>query len=42
LLFGTTGLFVVLALLVYLTRGIDWYARDQASPPGAPREEGRT
>jgi inner membrane protein len=42
LLFGTTGLFVVLALLVYLTRGIDWYARDQASPPEVPPEEGRT
>jgi inner membrane protein len=39
LLFGTTGLFVVLAVLVYLTRGIDWYARDQASPAGASEEE---
>ena len=28
LLVGTAGLFVVLALLMYLTRGIDWYARD--------------
>lgn len=34
-LFGTTGLFVVLAIVIYVTRNIDWYARDQvetASP----------
>lgn len=28
LLFGTAGLFVALALVMYLTRNIDWYARD--------------
>ena len=32
LLFGTAGLFAILAVLIYLTRGIDWYARDAASP----------
>jgi inner membrane protein len=41
LLFGTAGLFAVLAVLIYLTRGIDWYARDQAGPPGAPPEKER-
>jgi inner membrane protein involved in colicin E2 resistance len=30
LLFGTAGLFVVLAIVIFLTRNIDWYARDQA------------
>ena len=30
LLFGTAGLFVVLAIVIYVTRNIDWYARDQA------------
>jgi inner membrane protein len=34
LLFGTAGLFAVLTALIYLTRGIDWYARDGAGPPG--------
>lgn len=29
LLFGTTGLFLVLASVFYVTRHIDWYARDQ-------------
>jgi inner membrane protein len=29
LLFGTGGLFVVLAIVFYVTRTIDWYARDQ-------------
>lgn len=29
LLFGTAGLFVALGLVMYLTRNIDWYARDQ-------------
>jgi inner membrane protein len=29
LLFGTAGLFVVLAIVFYVTRKIDWYARDQ-------------
>jgi inner membrane protein len=29
LLFGTAGLFVVLAVVFYVTRNIDWYARDQ-------------
>ena len=28
LLFGTAGLFLVLAVIFYLTRNIDWYARD--------------
>lgn len=31
LLFGTAGLFLALGLVMYLTRNIDWYARDQAS-----------
>ncbi len=31
LLFGTGGLFVVLAIVIAITRHIDWYARDQAS-----------
>ena len=30
LLLGTGGLFVVLALVIWLTRNIDWYARDRA------------
>jgi inner membrane protein len=34
LLFGTAGLFAVLAVVIYLTRGIDWYARDETGPPG--------
>jgi len=29
LLFGTAGLFTVLAIVFYITRNIDWYARDQ-------------
>jgi inner membrane protein len=29
LLFGTAGLFTVLAVVIYVTRNIDWYARDQ-------------
>jgi inner membrane protein len=29
LLFGTAGLFAVLAVVIYLTRNIDWYTRDQ-------------
>jgi len=29
LLFGTAGLFAVLAVALYVTRNIDWYARDQ-------------
>jgi len=32
LLFGTAGLFTVLAVVIYLTRNIDWYARDQSQP----------
>ncbi len=32
LLFGTAGLFAVLAVVIYLTRNIDWYARDQGQP----------
>jgi inner membrane protein len=28
LLFGTIGLFIVLAMVMYFTRNIDWYARD--------------
>lgn len=31
LLFGTAGLFLALGLVMYLTRNIDWYARDQAA-----------
>ncbi len=30
LLIGTAGLFLVLALVMYVTRNVDWYARDQA------------
>jgi inner membrane protein len=30
LLIGTAGLFLVLALVMYVTRNIDWYARDKA------------
>ena len=29
LLFGTVGLFIVLAVVMYVTRHIDWYARDE-------------
>lgn len=29
LLFGTAGLFAVLAAIIFLTRNIDWYTRDQ-------------
>jgi len=29
LLFGTVGLFLALALIMFFTRNIDWYARDQ-------------
>lgn len=29
LLFGSVGLFVVLGIVMYVTRNIDWYARDQ-------------
>jgi len=32
LLFGTAGLFAVLAVVIYLTRNIDWYTRDQGQP----------
>jgi len=38
LLFGTAGLFVVLAIVIYVTRNIDWYARDQFNPPPAQSE----
>ncbi|MCY2924222.1 MAG: cell envelope integrity protein CreD [Planctomycetota bacterium] len=30
LLFGTAGLFVVLGIVIFITRNIDWYTRDQA------------
>ncbi len=30
LLLGTGGLFAVLAVVIWFTRNIDWYARDQA------------
>jgi len=30
LLFGTAGLFVVLGIVIFITRNIDWYARDRA------------
>ena len=29
LLFGTAGLFLALALVMFATRNIDWYARDE-------------
>jgi inner membrane protein len=32
LLFGTAGLFAVLAVIIFLTRNIDWYTRDQSQP----------
>jgi len=31
LLFGTGGLFVLLAIVIVVTRHLDWCARDQAS-----------
>jgi inner membrane protein len=31
LLFGTAGLFLVLAIVFYITRNIDWYTRDQVN-----------
>jgi len=30
LLMGTAGLFLVLTLVMYVTRKVDWYARDAA------------
>jgi inner membrane protein len=36
LLFGTAGLFAALAIVIAVTRRIDWYARDQAGPPAIP------
>jgi len=30
LLFGTAGLFAVLGIVIFITRNIDWYARDHA------------
>jgi inner membrane protein len=35
LLFGTAGLFAVLAVVIYLTRNIDWYTRDESQPCNA-------
>jgi inner membrane protein len=32
LLFGNAGLFAVLAVVIFLTRNIDWYTRDQSQP----------
>jgi len=32
LLLGTTGLFVALAIVMYATRNIDWYGRDEKEP----------
>ena len=29
LLFGTAGLFIALAVVMYVTRNIDWYAKDR-------------
>lgn len=29
LLFGTAGLFIALAIVMYATRKIDWYAKDE-------------
>jgi inner membrane protein len=34
LLLGTGGLFAVLAVVIWLTRSIDWYARDRSEPEG--------
>ncbi len=36
LLLGTGGLFAVLAVVIWLTRNIDWYARDRAELPPRP------
>ncbi|HLP75686.1 MAG TPA: cell envelope integrity protein CreD [Candidatus Paceibacterota bacterium] len=36
LLFGTAGLFAVLAVVIYATRNIDWYARDRSNSQTAP------
>jgi hypothetical protein len=37
LLLGSVGLFLILALVMYVTRGIDWYgARGGSAPAGPP------
>ncbi len=38
LLLGTGGLFAVLAVVIWLTRNIDWYARDRAELPSQPAQ----
>ncbi len=38
LLFGSIGLFVILALIMYATRRVDWYAVGAKSGPGSERE----
>jgi inner membrane protein len=38
LLFGSIGLFVILALIMYATRRVDWYAVGERSGPGSKRE----
>ncbi len=40
LLIGSIGVFVLLALIMTLTRHVDWFAAGPARPP-IPREEGR-
>ena len=40
LLVGSAGLFVALALAMYLTRGVDWYGLGRGRPPKPP--EGRS
>jgi inner membrane protein len=38
LLLGTGGLFVVLAAVIWLTRNIDWYVRDQGRASENPQQ----
>ncbi len=38
LLFGSIGLFVILALIMYATRRVDWYAVGAKSGPGSEKE----
>ncbi|HEX2611925.1 MAG TPA: inner membrane CreD family protein, partial [Gemmatimonadales bacterium] len=36
LLLGSVGLFLILALVMYVTRGIDWYGSRGGSAPDGP------
>jgi inner membrane protein involved in colicin E2 resistance len=37
-LFGSIGLFVILALIMYATRRVDWYAVGATAGPGRGKE----